>query len=42
MLLTKVNNKELPSFKISLFNSKTSEKIKISKTPVKSVSFKTA
>ena len=38
----KFNIKELPSFKISLFNSNTFENIKSSKTLDKSVNFKTA
>ena len=38
----KFNIKELPSFKISLFNSKISENIKSSNTLDKSVNFKTA
>ena len=42
ILLTKVNNNELPSFKISRFNSRISEKINISKTLLKSVNFNTA
>ena len=40
--LTKVNIKELPSFKISRFNSRISEKINISKTLLRSVNFNTA
>ncbi len=40
--LNNVRIRELPSFKISLFNSKTSEKIKSSNTLDKSVNFKTA
>ena len=36
--LFKFNNNELPSIKILRFNSKTSENIKSSNTPVKSVS----
>ena len=38
----KVKINELPSFRISLFSSRTSEKIKSSNTLFKSVSFKTA
>ena len=41
-LLTKVKIKELPSTRISRFNSKISENIKSSKTLVKSVNFNTA
>ena len=42
IFLIKFKKTELPSFKISLFNSKISEKIKSSNTLVKSVSFKIA
>ena len=42
VFLNNVKIRELPSFKISLFNSKTSEKIKSSNTLDKSVNFKTA
>jgi len=40
--LFKVKIKELPSIKISRFNSKISENINNSKTLAKSVNFKTA
>ena len=42
LFLDNVKIKELPSCKISLFNSKTSEKINSSNTLDKSVNFKTA
>jgi hypothetical protein len=42
MVFVKVKINEDPSFKLSLFNSKTSEKMNNSKTLVKSVSFNTA
>ena len=42
IFLNNVKISELPSFKISLFNSKTSEKINSSNTLDKSVNFKTA
>ena len=42
IFLNNVKIRELPSFKISLFNSKTSEKINSSNTLDKSVNFKTA
>jgi len=42
IFLNNVKIRELPSFKISLFNSKISEKIKSSNTLDKSVNFNTA
>jgi hypothetical protein len=42
MVFVRVKINDDPSLKLSLFNSKTSEKINSSKTLVKSVNFNTA